>query len=412
MRPKYEVIVIGGGPAGMMAAGRAAERGRSVLLIEKNPTLGKKLDATGGGRCNVTNAEFDVHALLKHYGAAEQFLYSPFSQFGAHSTFDFFAARGLPLVVEDRKRAFPMTHNARDVTKTLEQYLEKHSVYILTKATVQKINAESKRITEVVTSEGTFTAENFIIATGGVSHPETGSTGDAFGWLERLGHSIVQPTPTLVPLRVNDAWVKKLAGITLTDMKITFFTDGRRAFSKKGRLLFTHFGLSGPLILNSAHQVHDLLSGGTVTCIIDAFPEVDFAELEKRIITAIDANKNKNFRNVLDTLVPPGMGSAYMSLLKLTDPSIKSHSLTRDDRKRLIHILKGAPATIDGLMGFDRAIVSDGGVPLTEVDTRTMRSLIVPNLYLVGDVLHIRRPSGGYSLQLCWTTGYTAGNNV
>lgn len=409
---RYDVIVIGGGASGMMAAGRAAERGRSVLLLEKNTRPGKKLDTTGGGRCNITNAEFDVHVLLKHYGAAEQFLYSPFSQFGVRSTFDFFEGHGLPLVVEARKRVFPVTQKATDVTRTLKDYLIGHGVEISTGTTVKKIHAANGRITEVVTSRGTFAADNFILAVGGASHPETGSTGDGFDWLSTLGHTVIPPTPTLVPLRVRDAWVKKLAGITLPNMKITFFVDGKRMFAKKGRLLFTHFGLSGPLILNSAHLVRDLLSGGTVTCAIDAFPDTDFSALEKRIIATIDANKNKNFKNVINDVVPAGMGSAYISLLKLPDPGLKAHSLTKEDRKRFVHLLKAAPAAIESLMGYDRAIVSDGGIPLAEVDMRTMHSLKIPNLFLIGDVLHINRPSGGYSLQLCWTTGFVAGSNT
>ncbi len=409
---KYDVIVIGGGAAGMFAAGIAAERGKSVLLIEKNAKLGKKLDTTGGGRCNITNAELDVRALLKNYGAAEQFLYSPFSQFGVQSTFDFFASRGLPLVIEARNRAFPVTQKATDVTKTLKTYLAEHGVEVLTGVTVEKLNATDGRITDVVSTKGMFTAESFVLATGGASHPETGSTGDGFNWLPALGHTVIPSTPTLVPLRVDDAWVKKLAGITLPDMKIVFFVDGKRAFARKGRLLFTHFGLSGPLILNCAHQVHDLLSGGTVTCAIDAFPDTDFAVLEKRVLAAIEASKNKDFKNVVDEIVPAGMSRAYTSLLNLPNPSLKAHSLTKEDRKRFVHLLKSAPATIEGLMGFDRAIVSDGGVPLTEVDTRTMRSLKISNLYLIGDVLHINRPSGGYSLQLCWSSGFVAGSSV
>ena len=409
---KYDVIVIGGGASGMIAAGRAAERGKSVLLLEKNPILGKKLNETGGGRCNITNAEFDVHALLKNYGAAEQFLYSPFSQYGVQSTFDFFAARGLPLVVEARKRAFPVTKKASDVTQVLKKYLTGTGVEIQTKTTVRNLLSKDSRLTAVVTSKGTYEAENFILATGGASHPETGSTGEGFGWLPALGHTVIPSTPTLVPLRVRDQWTKKLSGITLPEMKITFFVDGKRAFAKKGRLLFTHFGLSGPLILNAAHLVHDLLSGGSVTCTIDLFPDTDFAELERRALAAIDVNKNKDFKNVIDEIVPAGMGRTCASLLNLPSTSLKAHSLSKEDRKRFVHLLKAIPATIEGLMGYDRAIVSDGGVPLTEVNTRTMRSLKVPNLYLIGDVLHINRPSGGYSLQLCWTTGFVAGNSV
>ncbi len=408
----YDVIVIGGGASGMMAGGRAAERGKSVLLIEKNRSLGKKLNITGGGRCNITNAEFDVRALLKHYGQSEKFLHSPFSQFGVQSTFDFFAAHGLPLTVEDRKRAFPITHKATDVTKVLEGYVHKGHVEVLANAIVKELEVRDGLITSVCTSRGTYTASNYVVATGGASHPETGSTGDAFSWLQSLGHTIIPPTPTLVPLRVRDAWIKKLSGTTFPDAKITFFVDGKRAFAKRGRILCTHFGLSGPVIINSAHLVHDLISGGTVTCAIDAFPDTDFADLEKRVLAAIEANKNKHFKNVVDTIVPAGLSSTYASLLNLSDTSLKAHSLTKEERKKFVHVLKAAPVTIEGLMGYDRAIVSDGGVPLTEVDTRTMHSLKIPNLLLIGDILNINRPSGGYSLQLCWTTGYVAGSSV
>ena len=411
-RKKYDVVVIGGGASGMMAAGRAAERGKSVALLEKNTAVGKKLDITGGGRCNITNAEFDKHAFAKHYGSAEQFLYSALSQFGVQSTFDFFEKLNLPLVVEARKRAFPQTQKAPDVTRALKGYMARHGVEIIASAPVRELHVEGGRITEAVAARGTYVAENFIVATGGASHPETGSTGDGFTWLSALGHSVQAPTPTIVPLKLREEWVKALAGVSLSFMKITFFLGGKKAFSKTGKLLFTHFGLSGPLILNSAGKVAELLKGGDVTAAIDMYPDTDFAALERQILAKLDANKNKDFKNVLDDIVPHGMARAILEMLKLPDSHIKSHSLTKEDRKRLVHILKGAPVTVLGLMGFDRAVISDGGVPLKEVDTRTMRSLIVPNLYLTGDVLHINRPSGGYSLQLCWTTGFVAGSNV
>ncbi len=409
---KYDVIVIGGGASGMMAAGRAAERGKSVLLLEKNASLGKKLDITGGGRCNITNAEFDRRAFAKHYGGAEQFLYSPLSQFGVQDTFDFFAKRGLPLVVEARKRAFPETQKSLDVTRVMKKYLTDSGVVVMTKATVKGLTVVGNRIEEVKTTQGSFTADTFIISTGGLSHPETGSTGDGFKWLTELGHSVQASTPTIVPLRISEAWVKSLAGISLSFMKITFFADGKRAFSKTGKILFTHFGLSGPLILNSASEVAELLKNTDVTASIDMYPDTDFAALERQIIAKIDINKNKDFKNVLTEVVPRGLTKAILELLALPDANVKAHSVTKEQRKQLIHILKGAPLTISGLMGFDRAVISDGGVPLTEVDTKTMRSLKVENLYLTGDVLHINRPSGGYSLQLAWTTGYVSGNSV
>ena len=409
---KCDVIVIGGGASGMMAAGRASERGKSVLLIEKNAGVGKKLDITGGGRCNITNAEFDKHIFLKHYGKAQQFLYSPLSVFGVQDTFDFFTSRGLPLIVEARRRAFPETQKAPDVTRVMKKYLADNGVEILTGATVRALNAEGGRITEAVTSRGVFSADNFIIATGGVSHPETGSTGDGYKWLKSLGHTVNAPTPSIVPLKVREAWVKAMPGVTLPKMKIAFFCDGKKAFAKTGGLLFTHFGLSGPLILNSAGAVGQLLSEGDVTATIDMFPDMDFAELEKLLLSAIEANKNKNFTNVLEKILPNGVARAVSGLLALPNPSIKSHSVTKGERKRLVHILKGTVITVTGLMGLDRAVVSDGGVPLQEVDTRSMRSLLIPNLYLTGDVLRINRPSGGYSLQMCWTTGFVAGNNA
>ena len=392
------------------------------MLIEKNAGVGKKLDITGGGRCNITNAEYDKHAFLKNYGEAQQFLYSPLSVFGVQDTFDFFTKRGLPLIVEARKRAFPETQKATDVTKVLKKYIADNKVEILTKVTVHELRAEKGRVVEAVTSRGTYSADKFIVATGGVSHPETGSTGDGFKWLNALGHTVNSATPTIVPIKVRESWVKAQPGVTLANMKITFFGDGKKAFSKKGPLLFTHFGLSGPTILNCAGAVGQLLSEGDVNATIDMFPDMDFAKLEKNLLSVIDTNKNKDFKNVLEKIVPAGrlqvpplpagLARAVLGLLALPQPDIKSHSVTKEERKRLVHILKAAPLTITGLMGVDRAVISDGGVPLAEVDTRAMRSLIVKNLYLTGDVLHINRPSGGYSLQMCWTTGYVAGNNV
>lgn len=411
----FDVIVIGGGPAGMMAAGRAGSKGKSVLLLEKNLTLGKKLNITGGGRCNITNAEYDVRALLKNYGDAEHYLYSPFSKFGVKDTFEFFEKRGLPLVVEARKRAFPETQKAEDVTRILKNYLAQNNVAIKTGAGVSSVEpnrGNAGRIAAITVGTTRYTADHFIIATGGFSHPETGSTGEGFSWLTRLGHTIVHPSPTIVPLAVKDQWVHALSGTSLSFMKITFFQGGKKAFSKTGKLLFTHFGISGPLILNSAKAVGELMKGGAVTATIDMYPDTDFADVERKVLKILDTNKNKKFKNLLDELVPHGMDSAITALLALPDPEIKAHSITKEDRKRLVHILKGAPLTIKGLMGYDRAVVSDGGVPLDEVDTKTMRSRICENLSFAGDVLHINRPSGGYSLQLCWTTGFVAGDGV
>ncbi len=405
-------MVIGGGASGMMAAGVAGSKGKKVLILEKNKYLGEKLKITGGGRCNIANAEYDLRALLKNYGQAADFLYSPFSQFGIRETFDFFESRGLPLVVQARKRAFPKTEKALDVFKTLEKDLNKYGVLLKTSCFVKKIISEKGRIVRLETNQGDFTAKSFVLATGGMSHPETGSTGDGFDFLRDLGHKVKNPTPTIVPLAVEDEWVKSLAGISLSFMKINFFLEGKRQFSKTGKILFTHFGLSGPLILNSASKVSDLLQSGQVTATIDAFPDTDFKDLEDRIIKLFDANKNKNLRTVLKEVIPHGTSKAMEILLKDMDLNTKVHSVTKEDRKKIVHLLKALPVSITHLMGYDRAVVADGGVDLKEIDTRTMRSKLYDNLYITGDLLHINRPSGGFSLQLCWTTGYIAGNSI
>lgn len=419
IKQDFDLIVVGGGPSGMMAAGRAAELGKKVLLLEKNKNLGDKLKITGGGRCNITNAEFDEHVLLKNYGSAEQFLYSPFSQFGVKDTFDFFEKRGLPLVIQAHKRAFPATEKASDVFAVLEKYINSGKVTVKTNSIVTKILKEKSstsgslvKISAVMVGEKSYSAASYILATGGVSHQETGATGDGFDWLSLLGHTVKAPTPTIVPLAVQDSWVKSLSGVSLSFMKISFYLDGVKKFSKTGKLLFTHFGLSGPLILNSAGKVADLLYSGAVTAKINAYPDTNEGELEKRIIKVLDANKNKMFKNILKEMVPEGCDKAILPLLKGVEPEIKVHSFTKENRKVLVKLLKSLPVTITGLMGFDRAVVADGGVDLIEMDMKTMRSKIVSNLFVTGDLLHIRRPSGGYSLQLCWTTGFIAGSHA
>ena len=407
---QFDVIVIGGGASGMMAAGRAAERGKRVLLLEKNTHLGEKLKITGGGRCNITNAEFNTHDLLAHYGQQAKFLASPFSQFGVRSVFTFFESRGLPLIVEDRKRAFPQTQKALDVCRAMEKYLKETRVTVRMGARVTRVIAEARKVFGVECADRVYAAGSVVLATGGVSYPKTGSTGDGFAWLRALGHTVKTPTPTIVPLAVREPWVKALAGATLTQAKITFFTDGKKQFSRAGSILFTHFGISGPTILNSADRVSDMLQAGVVTATIDAFPAFDVGSLDAHIRTTLDANKNRNLKNVFKDIAPLGMSALLTSVFSDVKPETKVHSITKEQRKAMAKKLKALPVTITHLMGFDRAVVADGGIVLTEMDMKTMRSLLFDNLYITGDLLHVRRPSGGYSLQLSWTTGYVAGS--
>ena len=426
MENNYDIIVIGGGPSGMMAAGVAADRGKKVLLLEKNERLGDKLKATGGGRCNITNAEEDKEVLLRHYGQAKDFLQSPFAQFGVTDTFKFFENQGTPLIVEARKRVFPATQKAGDVFRVLEKFMRAGKVTIKTGTKVVKlIKDNNQKVIGVMVARGKPAlrslgetgekcfASNFIFATGGLSHPELGATGDGFAWLKSLGHTVKESSPDIVPLAVKEKWVKDLSGVSLSFMKITLFLDGVKKFSKKGKILFTHFGLSGPLILNSAREVKPLLqTGGIVTATIDTCPDTDIGSLEKRVVKILDQNKNKSLKNVLPEITPDGLTPALAMLLNRLDLDKKVHSVSKEERRAIVDLLKALPLTITGLMGFDRAVVSDGGVDLAEIDTRAMRSRLHPNIYVTGDLLNIPRPSGGFSLQLCWTTGYVAGKSV
>ncbi|MBP9715038.1 MAG: aminoacetone oxidase family FAD-binding enzyme [Candidatus Pacebacteria bacterium] len=408
----YDVIVIGGGASGMMASLVAGEKGKKVLLLEKNKNLGEKLKISGGGRCNITNAEEDIHKFLKFYEDSEDFLYSPFSQFKNTDTFTFFEQKNLPLVTQIRKRVFPETERALDVFNVLKKYMDKGKVEVKSNSPVLKILSEGKKIVAVVTKQGTFYAKSFILATGGVSHPETGSTGDGFKWLKDLGHTVKEPTPTIVPLRTKDHWVHVLKGVSLKNVKINFYLDDKKQFGSKGDILCTHFGLSGPLILNSAKKVADLLHSGIVKALIDAYPSIDTGELEKKIIKIFDSNKNKILKNIVNEFAPIGTLNGLQVLFKDIDFNKKVHSITKEERKSIAQGLKALPVIIEGLMGYDRAVVADGGVILTEIDTKTMCSKLYENLYITGDLLHITRPTGGFSLQLCWTTGYVAGMHV
>lgn len=405
----YNLIVIGGGPSGMMAAATAAKEGKKVLLLEKNNDLGEKLKITGGGRCNITNYELDNRKLLEHYGDAAPFLHSPFAQFSVKETFTFFEKKKLPLVVQARNRVFPQSEKAYDVYLTLKQFLKDTKVDILYNAPIIKINSRDHHIDSVDTKNTRYTADHFIIATGGVAYPETGSTGDGFKWMKQLGHTVQTPSPDIVPLRSEDAWVKKISGTSLSFMKITFFQKEKKVFSETGKILFTHFGLSGPLILNSSKRVKDLLEKGPVHATIDCFPDTNMGALEKRLLKIFEQNKNKAFKNVLSEIVPKKIGEVIHEMMAMDEMGKKVHSINTEERKRCLSLMKALPLSIDGLMGFDRAVIADGGVPLNEIDTKTMRSKVIDNLSLTGDMLHVNRPSGGYSLQLCWTTGYVAG---
>jgi len=408
----YDVAIIGGGPAGLMAAGRASSLGAKVIILEKNATLGVKLLITGGGRCNVTNAQFDVRTFLKKYKDSDKFLFSAFSQFSVKDTLEFFNGKGMPTKVEAENRVFPVSDSSQSVWDVLVDTIKNNRVEVKSNATVTGFDHENKKITAINLKNGEKVfAKKIVLATGGTSRPETGSTGDGFIWLKDLGHNVVASNEALVPIAISDKWVKELSGLTLQDIKLTTFQNNTKQQSHKGKLLFTHFGISGPTILNMSRDIGELLKYGEVVIKLDLLPHFDHGMMNTRLQELFKIDDKKKIKNSLGTLIPSGLVGIVLKLCNI-DENKNNNSVSREERFKLIEIIKNIPMDVDGLLGSDKAVVSSGGVDLSEVDFRTMQSKIIENLYLVGDVLNIDRPSGGYSLQLCWTTGWVAGSNV
>lgn len=408
-----DVVVIGGGPAGMMAAGRAAELGRSVLLLEKNPKLGKKLLISGGGRCNLTNNKQNIRTLAEQYKGSEKFLMSAFSQFDVAKTVEFFNSMGMKTKEEAEGRIFPVSNKSQSVLDVLIKYMKNGGAEVKTNSAVADIFLDEKKeyITIQLKDGKTLTARSCVVATGGVSHPETGSTGEGFLWLKKLGHKIIKNDFALVPIAVKDSWIKKLSGVTLSDIKLTIFQDGKKHGVKKGKILFTHFGISGPMVLNMSKDIGELLHSGEVTIMLDLFPKLDHGALKQNLQNLLVEESNKKLKNTLSNLIPSAFIPVILAISGI-DGETANHSVRHEDRIKLVKHAKEIPMHIEGLLGADKAIVSSGGVVLEEVNFKTMQSHIVPQLYIIGDALNVNRPSGGYSLQLCWTTGFVAGSNA
>jgi predicted Rossmann fold flavoprotein len=407
-----DVAVIGGGPAGMMAAGRAAESGASVLLIEKNAALGRKLLITGGGRCNVTNAEPDARTLAGHYGGARHALLSPFSKFSSSDALDWFASHGVPAKIEDSQRAFPADDKAASVLGALERYLGQGRVKLALGREVTGLAVDGGLVTAVNTRRGPLSAARYVLATGGTSHPETGSTGDGFQWLADLGLRVRFPEPSLVPVAVREPWVADLAGLSFAEAGLGAWVGTERLEYRTGKLLFTHFGLSGPLVLNFATTLAQLRARtsrrGELILKADLFPSLDSRALDRELVDRFAAQPGKKLRNALGTLVPPRL-TARLLAQSGADGEKPLAQVTRVEREGLGAALKGLALTFRRLMDETRAVVSSGGLHVDEIDWRTMTCKTLPNLAVVGDLIDINRPSGGYSLQLCWSTGWVAG---
>ena len=406
---KYDIAIIGGGPAGMMAAGRAGELGAKVILLEKNSKLGIKLLATGGGRCNLTNFK-NNRSLAEKFGAKGRWLLSSLSNFGSEEVIEFFNSRGLKTKIEADDRVFQKSDSAQDVLKTLVDYLKTSKVEIKLNAEVKKIVATKNKIEKIILANGQeIMADKFIICSGGKSYPLTGSTGEAYKWLEKLGHKIIEPRPALTPIILQDKFIKKLEGLSLSEVKISLYKNNKKIHSIIGSAIFTANGLSGPAILNMS-EIIGRENSKDLKIKIDFFPNLDAVKLDKKLHEDFSPS-NKILKNYLNNLVPPKLVDTLLDLAKV-DSQKKLNSITKEERKRLVDFLKEFNLNVSGLAGFDRAMLTAGGVNLKEVEAKTMCSKIINNLYLAGEILDLNGPTGGYNLQLCWTTGYMAGENT
>ena len=407
---KYDVIVIGGGPAGMMAAGRAAENGAKVLLLEKNKSLGKKLLLTGKGRCNITNKIESTKELVEKFGPKGKFLYASFNVFGPDQTIAFFEGRGLKTKVERGGRVFPESDNAKDVLDCLVRYLKAGGVKIMAGAEVQKIVAEGGHIEKLILRGGEeLAADNYVIATGGLSYPGTGSTGDGYKWLKDLGHSINELSPALTAISLKGGIPKKLEGLSLKNVEISLCQDNKKVDARFGEAIFTSTGLSGPIVLDLSKEVGKVLSAGKASLKIDFKPALDFKELDARLLKDFQVLSKKMFKNSLDELLPQKMIPVIVELSGIS-PEKKTALISKEERKNLAHLLKEFTFEVEALDGYSHAIITAGGVELKEVDPGTMKSKIVDNLSIVGEVLDLDGPTGGYNLQVCWSTGQIAGD--
>ena len=422
----FDVIVIGGGPSGMMAAGIAAQnflqkqasaqsksqakKAAKVLLVEKNNSLGKKLLITGKGRCNITTSDIDINNFIEKLGKSGKFLYSSLAQFDIQQTINFFnETLGIETKIERGNRIFPVSDTAREVLEKLNRFLVKNNVEVLLNTKVKNITVEDNKIVSIEILDKKLSAKNFIIATGGLSYPSTGSTGDGFNWLKKAGHQITELYPALTPLRCKENFVKQLEGLSLKNVNISVFDAANKKIVEKfGEALFTSDGMSGPVILDISSKIVHLIKSNALKLVIDFKPAITEEQLDKRLQREFLANKNKIFKNSLDELLPQKMIPVFVSLSKI-DANKPCNNITKTERVFLIKLLKNFELNITSQYGFEKAIITSGGVALKEICPKTMQSKLISNLFIAGELLDINGPTGGYNLQICWTTGYVSG---
>lgn len=404
-----KIVIVGGGAAGMMAAVQAAKQGAHVTVLEKMNRVGKKILITGKGRCNVTN-QADVNTLVKNIPGNGKFLYGAFHRWTSGDTVRFFADLGVPTKVERGNRVFPESDQAADIAGALLRAMHRLSVDVRIDQTVEKICVSGGKVSGVQTKDKeVYEADAVILATGGVSYPGTGSTGDGYAFARALGHRIEQPRPSLVPLETEEPWVKEAQGLSLRNVNVSVFTDGKKTQEAFGEMLFTHFGVSGPVILSLSRQiVKEVQDKHRVELSIDLKPALSDVQLEKRIQRDFEKFSRKQVKNSLHELLPAKLIDIVMDLAYL-DPEKPVHQVTKQERIRLAEILRALRLTVTAPRPVSEAIVTAGGVSVKEVEPKTMESKLISGLYFAGEVLDIDGYTGGFNLQVAFSTGYVAG---
>ncbi len=404
-----KVIVIGGGPAGMMAAGQAALRGNTVTLIEKMNRVGRKLYITGKGRCNVTNAS-DPEGLIANTPGNPYFLYSAFYTFTSDSTMEFFEQQGVPVKVERGNRVFPKSEKSNDIVRAMENFVKKSGGKIMYETEVSDIIIENNCVKGVKLKNGTILdCDSIVIATGGLSYPMTGSTGDGYKFAKKVGHTVTKCYPSLVPLKASEKWISDLMGLSLKNISIKVTIDNKEVYSDFGEMMFTHFGVTGPVILSASRYINDRLDEKPVIH-IDLKPALSDKELDSRLLKDFHKYVNKDFKNALDDLLPQKLIPVIIKLSAI-DENKKVNSITKEERTRLLELIKNLTINITDTNGYNEAVVTRGGISVDEIDPSTMESKIVSGLYFAGEVIDVDSFTGGFNLQIAFSTGYLAGTN-
>lgn len=402
-----KVIIVGGGASGMMAAITAAKAGKSVILIEKNDKLGKKLFITGKGRCNVTSNK-DIEEIISNIKGNGTFMYSSLYTFTNEDLIKMIEENGVKLKVERGDRVFPESDKSSDIIKCFERILKDLNVEILLKTTVKDIIERDSIIQGVIVEGGrTINGSSVILACGGCSYPLTGSSGDGYRFANKLGHTIVDLKPSLVPLVVKENWIKEIMGLSLKNVKLSVISGKKTIYSDFGEMLFTHFGLSGPIVLSASRTVTDLLPG-EVTVLIDLKPALEFNELDKRILRDFEKYTNKQFKNSLNELLPQKLIPTIIQLSGI-NPDKVVNIISKEERQNLVKLIKEFRLTVIGTRSLEEAIITRGGVNVKEVDPATMESKLIKGLYIVGETLDVDGVTGGFNLQIAFSTGYCAG---